>query len=176
MHGETDPARTFEEPVIANISDADMFDLLGSLQDVAKTLRMRWDRELRVAIADMNAARASVLMQLAKSGGSSQVRLARLLGLNQMALTRVLNDLERLGWVQREPVPADRRAWAVRLTSGGREKLTALHGKAHEFARRYCTGLDEDRLAAFVATLARMKALCLSSMGAGNKSRFGLDR
>lgn len=138
-------------------TDVALLDLLSNLQDVARTLRKRWDKELREEIPGMNGGRALVILQLARSGGSSQVRLARLLGLSQMALTRLLDDLERHGFVQREPVPADRRVWAVRLTPSGRDALAAIHFKARDFVRRHCAGINEGSRVSLMSTLTKLR-------------------
>jgi DNA-binding MarR family transcriptional regulator len=46
-------------------------------------------------------------------------------------VTGITNQLEREGLVMREPDPADRRAYSVRLTDAGREGFTRM-AKVHE--------------------------------------------
>lgn len=54
-------------------------DLLILVQSVAAVLRKQWDRELRARIPELSMARATVILQLGRTGGASQTRLARLL-------------------------------------------------------------------------------------------------
>jgi DNA-binding MarR family transcriptional regulator len=140
-----------------SISVLSKLDLLRLVQDVAHTLRWRWDKQLRASIPEMSAARAAVILQLGRSGGASQTRLARLLGLSQMTVSRLVDDLEHQGWVLREPVPVDRRSWAVRLTDDGRRVLIAVHRLARAFVELSCASIDEQHRAAFVATLSALE-------------------
>jgi DNA-binding MarR family transcriptional regulator len=142
---------------VTSISALSRLDLLRLVQDVALTLRRRWDKQLRASIPGMSAGRAAVILQLGRSGGASQTRLARLLGLSQMTVSRLVDDLEHQGWVQREPVPVDRRSWAVRLTDDGRRVLIAVHRLARAFVERSCASIDEQHRAAFVATLSALE-------------------
>jgi DNA-binding MarR family transcriptional regulator len=151
------PSEAAAGDTIGSISALSKLDLLRLVHDVAHTLRRRWDRQLRASIPEMSAARAAVILQLGRSGGASQTRLARLLGLSQMTVSRLLDDLEHQGWVQREPVPADRRSWAVRLTNDGRRVLIAVHRLARAFVERSCASIDEQHRATFVATLSALE-------------------
>ena len=117
-----------------------------------------WDAQLRKSIPGMSAKRAEIILQLGKSGGASQIRLAHLLGLSQMTVSRLLDELEGLGFAQREAVPADRRAWAVRLTESGRDALIAIHAARRAFVERSASAIDETDRATFVALLDRLEA------------------
>lgn len=133
------------------------FDLLHLLQAVAAALRKQWDRELRAQIPELSAPRAAVILQLGRSGGASQTRLARLLGLSQMTVSRLLDGLERREWIHREPMPMDRRAWAVRLTDDGKRVLFAIHAARLAFVNRICVVLDEERQTLLLSTLAALE-------------------
>jgi DNA-binding MarR family transcriptional regulator len=134
------------------------FDLLHLIQAVAGALRRQWDRELRTQIPELSAPRAAVILQLGRGGGASQTRLARLLGLSQMTVSRLLDGLERRGWIHREPMPADRRAWAVRLTDDGKRVLAGIHAARLAFVDRICAALDEERRTILVSTLAALES------------------
>ncbi len=112
---------------ISPVKEATMVDLFRLVDEIARLFRARCDEELRLRIPGMTHARATVLAKLEKQSCISQSRLAEALGIRQMALVRLLDDLEQLGWVQRAPVVHDRRAWAVHLTDTGRETLSAIH-------------------------------------------------
>ncbi|HEX4157682.1 MAG TPA: MarR family transcriptional regulator [Rhizomicrobium sp.] len=139
----------------------DSFDLLFLLQTVARTLRKQWDRELHTRIAGLNATRASVILELGRSGGASQSHLAGLLGLSPMAMSQLLDDLEHRALILREPVPADRRAWAVRLTDKGQRTLRVVQAIGRAFAEQSCSGMDEEEkliLAHMLVALAHSSA------------------
>lgn len=86
-----------------------MVDILCTVHKIAQTLRRRWDSEIRKHIPGMNAMRATALVRLAQTDGTSQEQLARVLEVSHMSVTRFVDDLEQLGWAQRRSDPADRR-------------------------------------------------------------------
>jgi DNA-binding MarR family transcriptional regulator len=133
------------------------FELLCMVQDLARMLRKRWDRQLRASIPDMSAARAEMLLQLGRCVGASQIRLAGLLEHSQMTVSRQLDDLERQGWVRRDAMPGDRRAWAVRLTDKGRGMLTLIHAVRRAFVQRSTAALNEESRASLMAALVRLE-------------------
>jgi MarR family transcriptional regulator for hemolysin len=138
-------------------STLEKLDLLRQVQTVARTIHKRWDRELRRRRPDLSATRAAVMLQLGRGAGASQARLACLLGMSQMAMSQLLDDLEKRGWIQREPVPIDRRAWAVRMTDMGRSVLIVVHAVSRAFADRSCAAIDEEHRTRLAETLAALE-------------------
>jgi DNA-binding MarR family transcriptional regulator len=59
------------------------------------------------------------VFQYAEPGGSRLTDLARQAGLTKPTVLAAVDDLERLGYVERVPDPGDRRAKLVRLTAHG---------------------------------------------------------
>jgi DNA-binding MarR family transcriptional regulator len=83
----------------------------------------------RHAEADISRSEASLLARL--EGGPERITtLAEYEGLAQPTITRVVEQLEKYGWVRRERAPEDRRVVLVSLTTDGR-------GALHEFRARY---------------------------------------
>jgi DNA-binding MarR family transcriptional regulator len=64
------------------------------------------------------------LVERSGEGGGSPTRIAEILGRSTGGMTLTLDRLEGMGWVTREPDPADRRRILVRLTPTG---LDATH-------------------------------------------------
>ena len=86
---------------------------------VARTARM-WRNKLdeRLSPLGLTQARWLVLMYLSRMGGEVlQKELALCVGVEGPTLVRVLDGLERMGFVQRRGVEGDRRARRVCLTS-----------------------------------------------------------
>lgn len=61
----------------------------------------------------------AVLAVLQRSGGRSQQAIARKLRIDRTTMVKAIDDLERLGLVERRPDPRDRRAWEVVVTAAG---------------------------------------------------------
>jgi DNA-binding MarR family transcriptional regulator len=74
-------------------------------------------------------------------GGSRLTELAESSGLSKQAVGEVVDDLEKLGYVERAPDPEDGRAKVIRLTEQGADaQRTALDIFAdieRDFAERY---------------------------------------
>ena len=74
-------------------------------------------------------------------GGSRLTELAESSGLSKQAVGEVVDDLEKLGYVERAPDPEDGRAKVIRLTEQGADaQRTALEIFAdieRDFAERY---------------------------------------
>lgn len=62
-----------------------------------------------------------VLSALSQGNCSTQLKLGAALGLDKTTLTTVLDRLERDGFVQRRPDPADRRVRIPEITDAGRD-------------------------------------------------------
>jgi DNA-binding MarR family transcriptional regulator len=82
-------------------------------------LLVRLHAELAAAgFPDIRPAHGYVF-QYAEPGGSRLTVLARQAGLTKPTVLAAVDDLERLGYVERVPDPGDRRAKLVRLTARG---------------------------------------------------------
>jgi DNA-binding MarR family transcriptional regulator len=56
----------------------------------------------------------------------TQTRLSKLTGIEKSSLVLFLDDMEKLGWVQRQSHPSDRRAYVIALTSSGTKRYAAV--------------------------------------------------
>jgi DNA-binding MarR family transcriptional regulator len=65
----------------------------------------------------------AVLATVKEFGPAAQAEIGRRLGLDRSDMVTVLNDLEREGYVTRDPDPADRRRNSVQLTPAGHTAL-----------------------------------------------------
>jgi DNA-binding MarR family transcriptional regulator len=99
----------------------------SNLQSVTRSLTQIRSHEhlLRAAGVRLDRAGIALLFKLHhQSDGPLRVTsLAELLGVDAPTVTRKVQQLERLGFVSREPDPDDGRATRIRLTKSGRETL-----------------------------------------------------
>jgi DNA-binding MarR family transcriptional regulator len=80
----------------------------------------------------------SALTLIVENPGLRQAKLADALAIERPNLVTVLDELERKGWIERSPVPSDRRAYALTATISGKrlcaEAIAAVHAhEAHMF-------------------------------------------
>jgi DNA-binding MarR family transcriptional regulator len=88
----------------------------------------------RVGARDLKPRRFAILLLIDQNPGLTQTALSRASGRDKSTLTPALDDLERLGLIERRRSPKDRRVYALYLTSGGRSLLRELtrHAVAHD--------------------------------------------
>lgn len=86
---------------------------------VCKAHRRKVDELLQSRLG-LYAGQEMLLLQLWSQDGVNQSALADDLCIQPATLTRTLDRLERVGYVQRQPDPDDRRASRVYLTEAGR--------------------------------------------------------
>lgn len=72
---------------------------------------------------DIRPAQYSVLIVIGANPGLSQADVAELLGIERARLVRLLDRLERRGFLRRQASPNDRRSHSLHLTAAGRSLL-----------------------------------------------------
>lgn len=86
--------------------------------------------------AELNAHHGAVLAYLDEDGIRA-TELARLSGRHKQIIGRLVDELERLGYVERRPDPADRRAKLVVPTDRGLDAMRLGDEIVAEIERRY---------------------------------------
>lgn len=112
----------------------------------------------------LSAYEALLLLARAPDSRLRRVDLASSLLLTAGGVTRLLDGLEREGFVAREQCSSDRRVTYAVLTKAGRDKLREA-SKSHTRQIRELLGgtFDEDELAQLVALLDRLPGVDPSS-------------
>jgi len=93
------------------------------LQRAHRRLRMALNEALKPM--DLMIAHVAVLGLLAERGDLIQQQLIEILDTDKSTMVYLIDELERQGLAERRPAPGDRRAYAVHLTSRGRDRLAA---------------------------------------------------
>jgi len=84
---------------------------------ILKEVQRLWVRlfEQRLPQLGMTFTQSKVLVFLSRNEGTTQAKLAEASDTEPMTLVRVLDRMERDGWIERRPDPADRRAHRLYL-------------------------------------------------------------
>jgi DNA-binding MarR family transcriptional regulator len=108
---------------------------------VARRLRHR----TRVALEpwELSPSLARALSVLARHGDLRLSALAEKLRIVPRSATEVVDDLQRLGLVERRPDAADRRAVLVALTAAGERTSLAIQQARQAEGARFFAALDE---------------------------------
>ncbi|RYJ25797.1 MarR-family transcriptional regulator [Streptomyces sp. L-9-10] len=107
---------------------------------------------------DIQPRAGAVLAQL-RSDGIRASELARTSGQHKQVIGTLIDDLERLGYVERKPDPADRRAKLIHPTERGLLQMEAATSIMRTIEERHATALGRQEYSAFKATLRRVAAL-----------------
>lgn len=135
---------------------ADIGDLLGAIRD-----DLVGDVQRRLADAGYGDVRAShdcVFRHLTPDG----VRLRDLAASSQLtapAIGEHVDDLERLGYVERVPDPSDRRAKLIRPTKRGAAFMRAAYEALAEIESEWAGVVGAEGLVRLRDALARVRAL-----------------
>jgi MarR family transcriptional regulator, 2-MHQ and catechol-resistance regulon repressor len=111
-----------EDPGLAR----DAEELYDALEDLLRVYQFR-DRD-RICCFDVSVSQCYALEGLVRRGSMTLNDLAAYLYLDKSTASRVVDALERKGYVARTPHPKDRRAVLLEATTAGR----SLEGKIRE--------------------------------------------
>ena len=109
---------------------------LGLLGDyIAFHLRLAQAASFRsfkrhAGVSNLRPGWFAVLSLIDNNPGITPIVLSRASGRDKSTLTPVLRDLTREKLIRREPVPGDRRSYALHLTTAGSERLAHLAASA----------------------------------------------
>jgi MarR family 2-MHQ and catechol resistance regulon transcriptional repressor len=114
-------------PILTDRSlENDAEALYDALSDLVRVYQFR-DRD-RICCHDISVTQCYALETLVRQGGRTLNDLAAQLYLDKSTASRVVDALERKGYVTRTPHPDDRRALLLEATAAGRE----LEGKIRD--------------------------------------------
>ncbi|MEM6624021.1 MAG: MarR family transcriptional regulator [Pseudomonadota bacterium] len=126
------------------------------IHDVSRLMRGWFDE--RAQQMGLTRAQWRVLVHLAAREGINQKALAEILELDTVTLGRHVDRLERDGWLERRPDPADRRAWLLHLLPAARPMLDQMETLAERTMAKALDGLSAEERAHFIDVLTRIKA------------------
>ncbi|WP_431305583.1 MarR family winged helix-turn-helix transcriptional regulator [Sediminicoccus sp. BL-A-41-H5] len=132
------------------------------ITDVARMMRAAFDRRARQI--GLTRPQWQVLSRLHRYPGITQTELAEMLEMERATAGRMLDRLERRGWLVRRPDPADRRVNRLHLTAEA-DGIQAEMGRiATEFLDEMMGGLADEERAVLTAMMERVKQQ-LQAMG-----------
>ena len=128
------------------------------LHDAARATRKAF--EAGASNMGLSSAQWRLLVHVSREGQVSQSRLADLLEVEPISVSRLVDRMETAGWVQREPSPGDRRIRLVVLCEKASQMLDKVRAMASDIYGRALSGLPaEDR-----ATLIRALNLIIFNL------------
>jgi len=96
------------------------------VHDVSRLIKRRFERRARQMGLPITRQQAAVVLNIAGNEGVSQAEVAAWLGIEPIALVRMLDKLHEEGLVERRPHPTDRRVRTLWLTPVARPVVTQI--------------------------------------------------
>ena len=133
------------------------------LSDVARLIRTVFDRRVR----DIGLTRAQwlVLTRLYRRPGASQTELADMLEIDRASAGRMIDRMEKNGWVERRPDAADRRINRLHLTSVARKVHSDMWAIAEATVDDALSPLSAKERAQYTELTAKVKGQLQSLAG-----------
>lgn len=133
-------------------------DKLGFLiHDAARLMRRRF--EAKASGSGLSAAQWRLLVRVAKEPGIAQARLAELLEIEPISVSRLIDRMEGGGWIERRADAADRRVRLIFPTDKSREAYGRVKSMAGEVYEAALAGLSPE---ARRATIEGLKAITIN--------------
>lgn len=118
-------------------------DRLGFLlHDASRLMRRRF--ESYASCYGLSAAQWRLLVRVFKEEGVAQARLAELLEIEPISVSRLIDRMEEGGWIERRNDAADRRVRTIYLTKRSREIFEGMRGVAAQVFDYAMSGLSTE--------------------------------
>jgi DNA-binding MarR family transcriptional regulator len=114
------------------------------------------EHELAAQQVQLRFSQMQALKRLYHQGAMSAGELARALGHDGGALTRLLDQLEEKNYLRRQPDPQDRRALRIELTASGSELCRELDGCSRRVMAAAQQSLDKHEQERLIDYLQRI--------------------
>jgi MarR family transcriptional regulator, transcriptional regulator for hemolysin len=132
--------------------NTDGIERLGFLiHDSARLLRKRF--EAKGSAYGLSAAQWRLMVRLVKEEGVAQARLAELLEIEPISVSRLLDRMEEGGWIERRPDANDRRVRMIFPTDKSRQAFAAIKSVAGDVYDAALAGLTADEKRVLVKAL-----------------------
>src|SRR5262245_2110321 len=134
------------------------------LSDVARLIRTIFDRRVR----DIGLTRAQwlVLTRVYRRPGVSQTDLAEMLEIDRASAGRMIDRMERNGWIERRPDRSDRRINRLHLTDEARKVHTEMWSIAEETVDDALSPLSATEREQYTELTAKVKGRLQTLAGA----------
>jgi len=125
--------------------------------------------EQRVPQLGMTFTQCKVLVFLSRNEGTTQAKLAEASDTEPMTLVRVLDRMERDGWIERRPDPADRRAYRLHLRRASNPVLNEILSIGEKARNEALAGLSGEQREQMMSMLEHVRANLVALVAAGDE-------
>ena len=127
------------------------------VHDVSRLIKRRFERRARQLGLPITRQQAAVLLNIAGNQGVSQAEVAAWLGIEPIALVRMLDKLHDEGLVERRAHPTDRRIRTLWLTAAAGSVVERILAINEAIRQEAFGGLRSETREALIDALGRIK-------------------
>jgi DNA-binding MarR family transcriptional regulator len=124
------------------------------LHEVARLVRSRI--EARAGVHGLSEAQLRLLFRLWKEEGATQARLAQVLEVEPISISRLLDRMEQGGWIERRQDPQDRRVRMIFTTEKTKQIRDAVKDVASQVYEEALAGVSMETREALMDGLQAM--------------------
>jgi DNA-binding MarR family transcriptional regulator len=142
-----------ESPILEHSGDESHL-----LREIYRTNQAMFNNVSRIMGA--SASRVALVRLLATDmpDGGGVMEIARRLGINAAAVTRLVKELEEQKWVRRRGDAADARRTHISLTAKGQKRVREIHERMHAFERSFDERIGTEDVRTTVRVLSEVRA------------------
>jgi MarR family transcriptional regulator, transcriptional regulator for hemolysin len=126
------------------------------IHDIARLLRKRFDA--RAASTGLSSAQWRLLFRLIRDEGVPQARLAEILDIEPISVSRLLDRMEDGGWIERRPHATDRRVRVIYATCKARDSFGEVKGVVEDLYEEAMESLTSEARLQLTASLEQVRA------------------
>jgi MarR family transcriptional regulator for hemolysin len=127
------------------------------VHDVSRLIKRRFEHRARQMGLAITRQQAAVILNIAGNEGVSQAEVATWLGIEPIALVRMLDKLHEEGLVDRRAHPTDRRVRTLWLTPAARPVVERILAINEAIRREAFSGLPPRTCDALIDVLSQIK-------------------
>ena len=139
------------------------------LHDTTQQIRKHFDR--RATRLELTRAQWRALKATGRQEGLSQSELADYLDMEAIPVGRVIDRLEKTGFIERRADPGDRRRWRLYLTPKAHAVVGEMEVIAGELRDEALRGIPRAELDGMMRTLTQVKENLAALDAAANEER-----
>ena len=139
------------------------------LHDTTRQIRKHFDR--RATRLELTRAQWRALKATGRQEGLSQSELADYLDMEAIPVGRVIDRLEKTGFIERRADPGDRRRWRLYLTPKAHAVVGEMEVIAGELRDEALRGIPRAELDVMMRTLTQVKENLAALDAAANEER-----
>jgi len=146
------------------------------VHDLSRLIKRRFERRARQMGLPITRQQAAVILNIAGNQGVSQAEVATWLGIEPIALVRMLDKLHEEGLVERRAHPTDRRIRTLWLTPAAGAVVERILAINEAIRQEAFAGLPSETRVALIDVLGRIKENLVVQEEVACESRDGPDQ